>query len=319
MQTLANYTKRIEGELNKLSFPSSPEELYSPIKYILSIGGKRVRPALVFYATEMFSGNIDDAVSTALGIEVFHNFTLLHDDIMDKAPLRRGNPTVHEKWNTNIAILSGDTMLVQAYQLMAKSPNAGNVLDVFSKTATEVCEGQQFDMNFEERDDVSLAEYIDMITLKTAVLLGASLKIGAIISGANETDTENIYQFGKKLGIAFQIQDDILDVFGQVDKVGKQKGGDILANKKTWLLIKALELASPQQKENITGLLNSNPSDKIEKMTAIYQSLSVIILAEEAMEDLYKEAIIHLNDISVNEDLKSPLFLLSKNLIRREY
>jgi len=234
MHEPAFFQSIIEEEIKKISLGSSPRELYEPIRYMLALGGKRLRPSLLLMSTELFGGNTKDAISPALGIEVFHNFTLLHDDIMDKAPLRRSQETVHKKWNPDIAILSGDTMFVKSCELMMKVDDGilRKVMTLFYETATEVCEGQQLDMNFESRSSVTIDEYIHMISLKTAMLLGCSMKTGAWIANANEADANHLYDFGKNIGIAFQLHDDILDVYGDELKFGKQVGGDIIANKK---------------------------------------------------------------------------------------
>ena len=236
MKSIQELSAVISNELGKIEYPKNPSLLYEPINYILGLGGKRMRPILVLMAHQLFDKNIEKAVSPALAIEVFHNFTLLHDDIMDKAPLRRGKQTVHEKWNDNVAILSGDTMLVQAYQLMAVVDKdiIKEVLAVFSKTAIEVCEGQQWDMDFETQSDVSIEDYLKMIEYKTAVLLGAALQIGGITAGASAQQQTHLYEFGRNMGIAFQLKDDLLDAFGSPETFGKQVGGDIMANKKTY-------------------------------------------------------------------------------------
>ena len=243
----------IEEEIQQVSSQNSPESLYDPITYIMGLKGKRMRPILLLMAHQLFDKDLTRAISPALAIEVFHNFTLLHDDIMDNAPLRRGNPTVHKKWNNNVAILSGDTMIVRAYQLMADvdSSIVKEVLNVFSKAAIQVCEGQQWDMDFETQDDVSLSDYMKMIEFKTAVLLAASLQIGGIISGGNKIQQEHLYEFGKNIGIAFQLKDDLLDAFGSTETFGKQEGGDIMENKKTFLYLKALQLADDVVKKQL--------------------------------------------------------------------
>ena len=243
MRALEEYQKIVFASVDKFLNDTKDEALYEPVKYILSLGGKRMRPVLALMGNEMFDGNVDDCVTSALGIEVFHNFTLLHDDIMDNAPLRRGEATVHEKWNTNAAILSGDVMFVQAFTLVTscKPEHLRAIIDIFNVTAIEVCEGQQLDMEFETREDVSLEEYLEMIRLKTSVLVGCSLEIGAVLANASKEDAKKLYDFGMNLGMAFQIKDDLLDVFGDAEVFGKQVGGDILANKKTYLLLKALE------------------------------------------------------------------------------
>ena len=242
--------EKVEHEISQLSFEYPPKSLYDPIEYILSLGGKRIRPALALMACNLYKENIDNVINPALGVEVFHNFTLLHDDLMDKADKRRNKPTVHKVWNDNTAILSGDAMLIAAYQLIGKTePDyLKEVFDLFTETALEICGGQQYDMEFESRMDVTEPEYIEMIRLKTAVLLACSLKIGAITGGASKEDAANLYDFGINIGLAFQLQDDLLDVYGDTATFGKNIGGDITCNKKTFLLIHAFELASPEQK-----------------------------------------------------------------------
>lgn len=241
MEKLQRYFDAIEAELSKIEYAAEPDGLYAPVRYELSLGGKRVRPLLTLLACEMFAGDYRRALNAAVGLEVFHNFTLLHDDVMDKADVRRGKPTVHKVWDENTAILSGDAMEIIAFRYIARTeaPHTGAVVELFLKTALEICEGQQYDMEFERRDDVTEAEYIEMIRLKTAVLLGGALKIGAIIGGASETDADCIYRFGESLGLAFQLQDDWLDVYGDPARFGKKIGGDILNNKKTYMLINA--------------------------------------------------------------------------------
>lgn len=310
-------------EFNKSLLNKRPASLYDPIKYTLDLGGKRMRPLLTLIACDLFDGNVSDAVKPALGIEIFHNFTLLHDDIMDKAPLRRNQPTVHKKWNADIAILSGDTMFVQSFQFVMQSPaqHIKQVLEVFTKTAIEVCEGQQMDMDFESQSNVSIPQYIKMIGLKTSVLLAGSMKIGAIIGGARDEDAENIYEFGKNLGIAFQLQDDILDVFGNSDKVGKQIGGDIVSNKKTYLLLKAMDMADRYKKEELQLWMHTTDVDAVEKVEAvksIYEYLGVKSLAESEMQKYYEKALSHLNEIPCNQTKKEQLKYFAENLMQRE-
>ncbi|WP_423148301.1 polyprenyl synthetase family protein [Rubrolithibacter danxiaensis] len=305
------------------SFPAHPEELYEPIKYILSLGGKRLRPVLTLIASDLFNGSILTALEPAIGLEMFHNFTLMHDDIMDKAPLRRGKPTVHAKWNEAAAILSGDVMLVEAYQQIMKVDDRilREVIGIFSNTAAEVCEGQQIDMSFEQMETVSIEAYIEMIALKTAVLLGASLKIGALIGGAQLADAEKLYQFGKNLGIAFQLQDDILDVYGDPEKFGKQVGGDIISNKKTFLLIKALELASGLEEEELSFWLNkedAEPETKVDAVTDIYNRLGIRHLAEEEMNKYAERALNILEDIPAEKEKKQILRSFAEELLVRE-
>lgn len=310
-------------EFNKSLVNKKPESLYDPIKYTIDLGGKRMRPLLTLIACDLFDGNVSDAVKPALGIEIFHNFTLLHDDIMDKAPLRRNQPTVHKKWNADIAILSGDTMFVQSFQLVMQSPaqHLKQVLDVFTKTAIEVCEGQQMDMDFEKQNNVSIPQYIKMIALKTSVLLAGSMKVGAIIGGAREEDANHLYEFGKNLGIAFQLQDDILDVFGNINKVGKQTGGDIVSNKKTYLLLKAMDMADRYKKEELQlwmHAVDADPFEKVEAVKSIYEYLGVKSLAEAEMQKFYEKSLLHLNEIPCNSLKKEQLIRFAYQLMQRE-
>jgi geranylgeranyl diphosphate synthase type II len=323
MKPLEEYQALIQEAL--ADFKSANDgELYQPVNYILSLGGKRLRPALTLMACDVFEGDLKDAVSAALSMEVFHNFTLMHDDIMDKAPIRRGQSTVHVKWNTNSAILSGDAMLVQAYQLMAKAPaeKLATVLELFNTTALEVCEGQQSDMDFEERNDVTIDEYIEMIRLKTAVLLGCCLKTGAIIGGANEIEAQAIYDFGMNIGVAFQLQDDILDVYAEKAKFGKQVGGDILSNKKTFLLLKAQELAEAEHASDLHSWMSNADFDATEKVaavTTIYDTLGVQQLARQEMQAYYEKALQKMDAIEVNDSRKQPLLQLAESLMVREF
>ncbi|WP_413667627.1 polyprenyl synthetase family protein [Mucilaginibacter sp. Mucisp86] len=323
MKQLTELQLLINDAVGKLSYPAYPADLYEPISYILSIGGKRMRPALLLLACDLFGGDVDKAIEPALAIEVFHNFTLMHDDIMDKAPLRRGKATVHEKWNANVAILSGDAMMVEANRMMMKVDDniLRKVLDVFNDTATGVCEGQQIDMSFEQRNDVSIEEYINMIRLKTAVLLGGTLKIGSIIGGAALTDADLIDAFGVNLGIAFQLQDDILDVYGDPEKFGKQVGGDIISNKKTFLLIRALELAKDNQAQTLSNWLNATEFDSVEKVkviTGIYNELNIRQHAEEAMQTYADKAFAALDAINLPEGHKQYLHDFADGLLVRE-
>lgn len=322
MQSLSHFQQLIEKGLNDLKLGGNPKELYDPIRYMLNIGGKRLRPALCLMSHQLFGGDPEKIIGPALGIEVFHNFTLLHDDIMDKAPLRRSQQTVHEKWNTDIAILSGDTMFVQSCQLIAQTETQylSQVLAVFFKTAIEVCEGQQLDMNFESLSDVTHDEYIEMIALKTAVLIGCSLSIGAITAGAIQQDIDHLYNFGKKLGIAFQLHDDILDVYGDAEKFGKQVGGDIIANKKTFLLISAKEQAQGKKAEELHSLITAKTFDaqeKVKSVMAIFDSLSIRQQAEKKMEFFFSQAMDHLDQLSVSPESKKPLIDFAEKLMKR--
>ncbi|QKJ28670.1 polyprenyl synthetase family protein [Mucilaginibacter mali] len=324
MKTLDELQSLIQQAVEQLKYPSQPPDLYEPIGYILSLGGKRLRPALLLMACDIFGGDVDKAVKAALAIEVFHNFTLMHDDIMDKAPLRRGQVTVHERWNQNVAILAGDAMMVEANKLMLQVPDPilRTVMDIFNDTATGVCEGQQFDMSFESRDRVGADEYINMIRLKTAVLLGGALKIGALIGGADQKDAALLYTFGEQLGIAFQLQDDILDVYGDPDKFGKQVGGDIISNKKTYLLIKAQELATGENADALNNWLNDTNADaqqKVAGVTGIYNDLQIRQQAEQAMQTYATEAFNALNAINLPDDRKQYLRGFADSLLVREY
>ena len=325
MKPNKEYLQLIEQALKDKPYGSSPKELYQPISYIMSLGGKRLRPVLVLMGTDFFGGDITKALHPALAVELFHNFTLVHDDIMDKAPLRRNQQTVHKKWNDNVAILSADAMMVKAYQEMCKADAAllAALLDVFSDTAVKVCEGQQFDMNYETENKVSIIQYLKMIELKTAVLIGGSLKIGAIVGGAREEDAQALYNFGKHIGIAFQLQDDILDVFGDEEKFGKQKGGDIIANKKTYLLLKAIEMVEGNKymKEELHQWINApefNPKEKVEAVTTIYNFLNVKELASKEMKKQYEKALTFLESIPVGETNKQELISFADSLMVRE-
>ena len=317
-----------ETELEKFRKENSknqPLELYVPISYILQLGGKKLRPLLVLMACEMVDGKKEEAIPAALAIEVFHNFTLMHDDIMDNAPIRRGKATVHEQWNNNIAILSGDAMLVKAYQELFKlNPTIQQkVLEIFSKTALEVCEGQQLDMNFETLHNVSIPMYINMIGLKTAVLLGASLQIGALVGGANYEDAQALYDFGKNIGIAFQLQDDILDVYGNEENFGKKKGGDIIANKKTYLILKTLEIADRYSKEELLTWLGhpTKKEDEIEKVTAVTKILdfySIRELAKKEMDFYYQKGLSAIENLPCAQQKKQTLLDFASQLMVRE-
>lgn len=315
--------EKIEKEISQLSFEYPPKSLYDPIEYILSLGGKRIRPALALMACNLYQENVSNAINPALGIEVFHNFTLLHDDLMDKADKRRGKPTVHKVWNDNTAILSGDAMLIAAYQLIGKTEpeHLKEVFDLFTTTALEICGGQQYDMGFESRTDVTEAEYIEMIRLKTAVLLACSLKTGAITGGASQEDATNLYEFGINIGLAFQLQDDLLDVYGDTATFGKNIGGDIICNKKTFLLIHAFELASAEQKEILNSWINKdtfNPEEKIEAITGIYNELQLKDITAVKMQGYYDKAMEHLDKLNVSPDKLTILKEVSDRLMFRQ-
>jgi len=321
MQSFEELSKKFSEYFDRSHFPEQPAGLYEPNQYFLSMGGKRFRPVLCLMANELF-GEIDpDAWNLATAVELFHNFTLIHDDIMDKAPLRRGQPTVHNKYGESTAILSGDVMLIKAYDYINRlTPDfLPRILHLFGKTATEVCEGQQLDMDFERREMVSFDEYLHMITLKTSVLLAASLQMGGILGGGSPGNLDLLYQAGIKIGLAFQMQDDYLDAFGNPEKFGKQPGGDILANKKTFLLIRAFETASAVQKEELQKLLAGNEPDKVEKVLSIYQACNVDIWAKEQKSLFLNQALEYFDEMAVVSKRKQPLKDLATLLVKREY
>ncbi len=318
-----SYINLIEKELRSYKYGDQPGQLYEPIRYILSLGGKRLRPVLALMSCELFDNDFRKALSPALGIEVFHNFTLIHDDIMDNAPLRRGKETVHEKWDDNTAILSGDVMLIKAYELIAKTESKylKQIFYNFNLCATGVCEGQQYDMNFETMETVTEEEYIKMIRLKTAILLAFSLETGAIIGGASEENSKLLYDFGINIGIGFQLKDDLLDVFGDAQKFGKQVGGDIISNKKTYLLIKALELASGSSKNTLQDWLNKeefDPQQKVNAVKSIYDDLNIQQIAEEKMNQYFDHGLALFDSIKIDEAKKKALRKLTIDLIDRE-
>ena len=318
MKDLAQFSEIIEKEIVNFTYPKSPDLLYDPIRYIMGLPGKRIRPLLLLMSYQIFDEDVKRAISPAIAIEHFHNFTLLHDDIMDNAPLRRGSPTVHKKWNSNIAILSGDVMMIQAYQLLSEvdSNILKEVLDIFSKTAIQVCEGQQWDMDFEMQENVNLVEYMKMIEYKTAVLMAASLQIGAITAGASNKDQAHIYEFGLNMGIAFQLKDDLLDVFGNPEAFGKQVGGDIMANKKTFLYLKALQLADDIAKKQLQDYYTSEDSEgKISAVKGIFKSFDIEKHTLDMMKAYYTKAIKHLD--AIDSDNKAPLIGFSEKLMSR--
>ncbi|MEN8119522.1 MAG: polyprenyl synthetase family protein [Bacteroidota bacterium] len=313
----------VEKHLEEIEFNARPKELYEPVEYILGIGGKRIRPSLVLAAYNLFKDDVESAINPALALEVFHNFTLLHDDIMDKADLRRNQQTVHKKWNENIAILSGDAMSIKAYELLASVPNEflSEVLQVFNKTALQVCEGQQMDMNFENRLDVSVDEYLEMIKLKTSVLIAVSLKIGAIMAGASNSDSQKLYDFGLNMGLAFQLQDDYLDAYGDINVFGKKIGGDIVANKKTFLLINALEKADKENAGELQNLMTNTDIDEDQKIKAvleIFNKLNLDSLLKEKMVSYYNRAMEAMDSLSVSKERKLVLKEFTGKLMNRE-
>lgn len=325
MTKIEHFQQQINELIKSQQFDGNPKALYEPIAYTMHQGGKRLRPLLTLLACDLFDGDTEKALYPALAVEVFHNFTLVHDDIMDKAPLRRGKETVYKKWNSDIAILSGDTMFALAYQYTLKTDTAliPGILQVFSKAAIEVCEGQQMDMEFETDSAVTLTHYLNMIRLKTAVLLGASLEIGALVASAKKQDVKAIYDFGIALGMAFQLKDDLLDVYGNQDYFGKVSGGDIAANKKTFLVLKALEIADKTDHARLTELYDSKNSiaeaEKIKAVKAIFEKLEIKQAVEKAMEDYYQQAIHFLRDINASEDKKEELASFASFLYKRNY
>lgn len=313
----------LQIEFEKQSYGAHPAELYEPIRYIMSLGGKRFRPLLTLLAASIYSDQWDNAVKPAMAVEVFHNFTLMHDDIMDQAPLRRGKPTVHEKWNANTAILSGDVMLIKAYDLLLDIPaeKLRRVLERFNKTAAEVCEGQQLDMNFETRWDVTEEEYLGMIRLKTSVLLGFALELGGIIGGADEESIQLLYSAGENMGIGFQLKDDLLDVYGDPDKFGKQVGGDIISNKKTFLLIEALSKADQESKAELDkwiGLADFDKQEKVAGVTAIYEKLGIRAFTEQKIQEYFSKGLSNLHALKIDEARKQPLLQFAEQLVERE-
>jgi geranylgeranyl diphosphate synthase type II len=321
MQSFESLSEKFNQYFDKRHFPDEPSTLYAPNEYFLKLGGKRIRPVLALMGNELFDEINPDAWHAATAIELFHNFTLIHDDIMDKAPLRRGMETVHSKFGNSTALLAGDVMLVRAYEYLNKIslPYLRQIMTLFNQTATEVCEGQQLDMDFETKENVAFDEYLYMIILKTSVALAASLKVGAMLGGAGERNQNLIYEFGKKLGIAFQVQDDYLDVFGNPDKFGKQVGGDIMSNKKTFLLIHTLNNASASQKNELLRLMNDNPSDKVSRVMDLFRTTKADAWAMELKNKYLDEALVHLDDIAVLAKRKEPLRELAYYLLKREH
>ncbi|HLV41038.1 MAG TPA: polyprenyl synthetase family protein [Brumimicrobium sp.] len=323
MQQVQAYQSILEEKIRQLELPESPKNLYDPLRYFLTLGGKRTRPSLTMLGCSLFGEPGIKAINAAMAVELFHNFTLIHDDIMDDAPLRRGQQTVHEKWDRDIAILSGDVLFVEAYSLLANhEPSVlAKLISIFTRTAREVCEGQQMDMDFETSSVVTIDAYIEMIRLKTSVLLGAALEMGATVAGIeNREDIQNIYDFGVNIGLAFQMHDDILDVYADPKKFGKQVGGDILSNKKTFLLLKAFELADEKTKSILEEqLLKGEGEEKIEEVKAIFDHLGIRAAAEEIKEEFYQIALKKMRQINVPEENKKELLGLAKYLMSRDH
>ena len=324
MHSLESLHNRIGEAFSSTMFDQEPFQLYQPIVYTLDLGGKRLRPVLVLMSCDIFGGEIETAVYPAMGVEIFHNFTLLHDDIMDNASIRRGKPTVFKKWNTNVAILSGDTMFAIAYWHLAKSESKvlHNVLSIFTKAAIEVCEGQQYDMNYETIDNVTVPEYIEMIRLKTGVLIAASLKTGAVVANASAEDVDNIYKFGECVGLAFQLKDDLLDVYGNEVTFGKQIGGDIMTNKKTFLYIKALQEAKGEDLSALKkyfAITDVDRNEKVGAVTEIYNRLKVKEAAIELINEYYLSAQFYFDALSIDKERKTILKKYSDNLMNRDF
>ncbi|MDV7186188.1 polyprenyl synthetase family protein [Lutibacter sp. TH_r2] len=318
---LEEYKEVFLGYLNEKIKSKDPVNLYNPIKYILEIGGKRLRPILALMICDLFGEDSKKAMDVALAIEVFHNFTLVHDDIMDSAPIRRGKETVHKKWDENTGILSGDAMLIIAYQCVESyEPELfKKLMLLFSKTALEVCEGQQWDVDFETRNDVSIEEYIKMITYKTSVLIGAAMQMGAMIANVSEKEEKAIYNFGLNLGLAFQLQDDYLDTFGDVETFGKKIGGDIIENKKTFLYLTALNVCEPKERRELFNLYNSDDlnNKKVEKVTSIFKKNKVDVLIKKEIENYTEKSLKVLNQLSISEQKKSVLKEFGLSLMKR--
>ncbi|MBO7489380.1 MAG: polyprenyl synthetase family protein [Bacteroidales bacterium] len=322
MLTLNQLSDKVTEYFNAEQFTGTPSQLFDPIAYTLAQGGKRIRPLLLLAANDLFGGDIEQARYAAIGIETFHNFTLLHDDLMDKSPVRRGKPTVYVKWDQNTAILSGDAMNILAFQYFLKTPhrNLHEILQTFQQTSMEICQGQQYDMNFEKRDDVTISEYMEMIRLKTAVLLGGALKIGALYAEAAPSDTDAIYNFGINIGLAFQLRDDLLDAYGTLETFGKQPGTDIKDNKKTILFLKALQKGSPAQRQQLNALFATTPDDptqKIKQVLDIYAQLDIRKEVETSIAELHNNAMKKLDSIARPESDKQPLQQIANKLLNR--
>lgn len=324
MFSIEEIDSMVEKSIFSLELKGEPEELYNPMEYLISIGGKRVRPKLAIVTYNLFSDNIERSVIyPAIALEIFHGFTLIHDDIMDNASIRRNQPTVHKKWSNNIAILSGDVMCIKSYQYMAKAPvdKLKSVMDLFSTTAAKVCEGQQYDMNFETSPFITMEDYLNMIGLKTAVLIAASAKLGALIAGAPANIADALYKYGYELGMAFQIKDDYFDSFGSSALFGKKIGGDILSGKKTWLMVEALKRAQNEQKKELNALLKETPLDpdkKIAAVLSIYNYLGIKEAAQEAMDKYHTQAIDAIKECALNSEQKERLYEFAHILINRD-
>jgi geranylgeranyl diphosphate synthase, type II len=320
---IEKYSKLLEKEIEKQKYGKQPVSLYEPIRYLMALGGKRLRPMLTLLAYSLYKENVKAIMPHAVAVEAFHNFTLMHDDIMDKAPLRRGHPTVHEKWNVNTAILSGDVMLVKVYDMFLSIDKniLATVIQRFNKCASEVCEGQQWDMEFETQPTVTEEQYLNMIQLKTAVLVGFSLELGALLAGASEKDCKSLREFGINIGIGFQLKDDLLDAYGDSKKFGKQVGGDIIANKKTFLLIKSLELAKETQRQELQDWISKkkfNKSEKVNAIKSIYDALEIPSLTEKKVNSYFKKGFSRLQRLNCSAKRKTELIKFTELLIGRE-
>ena len=323
MLTATEIQEKVNAYIASLPYERKPKSLYDPIEYVLAAGGKRIRPSFVLMAYNLFHDDVDRILPVATALETYHNYTLLHDDLMDKADMRRGRPTVHKKWDDNTAILSGDTMLVLAYEHLAKCDTKylKPALDLFTETALEVSEGQQFDMEFETRNDVAEEEYIEMIRLKTSVLLACALKMGAVVAGASDADANALYAFGEKVGLAFQLQDDLLDVYGDPKVFGKAIGGDITSNKKTSMLINAFNRADAGTRaelERWTTATEFDPAEKIAAVTEIYNRLGIDKLAEQRIKEYFEQSRQHLDELSVSDDRKAVLREYTERMMNRK-
>lgn len=323
MLTATEIQEKVNAYIASLPYERKPKSLYDPIEYVLAAGGKRIRPSFVLMAYNLFHDDVDRILPVATALETYHNYTLLHDDLMDKADMRRGRPTVHKKWDDNTAILSGDTMLVLAYEHLAKCDTKylKPALDLFTETALEVSEGQQFDMEFETRNDVAEEEYIEMIRLKTSVLLACALKMGAVVAGASDADANALYAFGEKVGLAFQLQDDLLDVYGDPKVFGKAIGGDITSNKKTFMLINAFNRADAETRaelERWTTATEFDPAEKIAAVTVIYNRLGIDKLAEQRIKEYFEQSRLHLDELSVSDDRKTVLREYTERMMNRK-
>ena len=324
MYNYSQLTTDINQYIDTMPYPATPDGLYAPIRYVLSLGGKRIRPALMLMAYNLYHDNPHCIMPQAIALETYHNFTLLHDDLMDRADMRRGNPTVHRKWDENTAILSGDTMLIMAYRIFIQdtsNPYIMQAMHTFNDATLGVYEGQRYDMEFEKRNDVNTNEYMEMIRLKTSLLLACALKIGAQLAGATNTDTSHLYDFGEKMGLAFQLQDDLLDVYGDPATFGKNTGGDILCNKKTFMLLKTQEMASPAERRQLQQWLDdtqSDPTEKIKAVTAIYDHVGIRQVCQEKIEHIFTQSLKSLDQVGVDDERKTQLRDIAHQLLKRK-